>query len=146
MSKVSLRPSSNKKKSIAPRIIKHSSLAASLEDLENKLKDTGDFKLNEVIKKKTQNFDFDSMQELFSLKNAMSESTIVRIKDLQDRIQKARDSLTTDSIPKIKEPLQTSMKKSRALKKLRVTQYFSNKCSSHKKLLQNIQSIKFKPH
>lgn len=146
VSKISLRPSSNKKKSIVPiRIVKHNSLAASLEELENKIKDAQDFKLNEVIKKKSQNFDFDSMQELFSLKNAMSESTLVRIKDLEDRINKVRTSLTTSFIEKSKEPPQTSLKKSRALKKLRATQYFSNKSSSHKKLLQNIQSIKLKP-
>ncbi|OMJ80334.1 hypothetical protein SteCoe_19432 [Stentor coeruleus] len=145
-SKKSVAKSSNKKFTFFPKINKQNSLAASLEDLETKIKNNKNFSINEVIKKNNRTEEFDSIQELFSLKNAMSESTLTRIKDFEDKVSKARNNLSVTFEHKSYIIPQIALKKDRAFRKIRATQYISNKFISKKKLTQKSESMKIKLH
>lgn len=145
-SKKSVAKSSKKKLTFYPKINKQSSLAASLEDLETKIKNNKNFSISEVIKKKNRTEEFDSIDELFSLKNAMSELTLTRIKDLEDKISKARNNLSVSFEHKSYFVPQVVYKKDRAMKKIRATQYISNKYISKRKLTQKSESMKIKLH
>ncbi|OMJ67822.1 hypothetical protein SteCoe_34910 [Stentor coeruleus] len=145
-SKKSVAKSSNKKLTFFPKISKQNSLATCLEDLETNIKNNKNFNISEVIKKKNRTEEFDSIKELFSLKNAMSESTLTRIKDLEDKVSKARNNLTESFEYKPYVVPQITFKKDRAMKKIRATQFISNKYISKRKLTQKSESMKIKLH
>lgn len=129
MSKNSFKTISDTQKNQFSRGSKRISLRSKLEEIEKK-----------PIFFKFQKPEPYNEVNLFDDKNVLSELTLSKIRDFHSKVGKLRESLNHFG-DKLITPSNPGFKKSRAIKKFRVTQYFDNRLQVNRKLKRGQNTI-----
>ena len=118
-SKKSLKTDSSLKKKPLAKIGKQPSLSTNLDDIQMKIKESKSLCFDDLFPKLPKNEEIETIQELFSIKNVLSESTLMHIRELEEKVQNIKNlnaKIAKDELSHIKS------KRKKVLSKLRITQ------------------------
>ena len=116
-------------------------LSSSLDELDCKLKIKNFNNISEIFPQ-SHTHDIDDYKELFSINDVLSNSTLIKIKELEDKAKQMRDDLKKIEIENSNIISQTRVKRNRALNKIRATQYFLGNRKARNARFHN--TLKFK--
>jgi hypothetical protein len=108
------------------RSSKRISLVHKLEEFEQKMKESQNFEFSESFNKSL--CESQTLKNLFHGNDVLSESTLAKIQDFDRKVMNMRESLNNFGNKET-----DGFKKSRAIKKFRVTQYFGKRLKANRK-------------
>lgn len=120
LSKYSIKSGTESQKQHFALSNKRISLQSKLEEIEKKIYE----KPSLILRNKPEPL-YDNSFVLFENKDVLSESTLSKIQEFHEKVRKMKESLNNSKSKSWVAPVE-EFKKSRAIKKFRVTQYFSN--------------------
>jgi hypothetical protein len=144
-SKKSVTVSSLKKASLKPKLVKQNTFKAALDDLDASLHEGRSFNISQFMMRKASKDRFEEVKQLFNLSTVFSEQKTIKMREVEDKVIRMRNSLKEQI--SVKEDLvlpSFQVKKVRAMKKLKATQVLKGVSNGYMKKSESLSASKSK--